>query len=243
MSINENHIESPKQESTNKEQINLPNSEIYNEKQEKSELKNPTLPLGTPNEEKENQNNELKSETPKMTNPEQPTVKHTPLSQDAKPYNYKKIKERKIAKLNEMNNINPNINNENNIQKFSSSNSINNKDIKRNNFVKKNEYSMQSPLFSYFNDSQKYLSEQYGQNKMKKSSNQINKMAILKDNNIKIQNSTPFEDIEENEQSDKNEKTIIMILIFSITLIIIPKIVLICRMEIIQYLIIFYFRI
>ena len=78
-----------------------------------------------------------------------------------------------------------------------------NNDMKRVNYIKQNNYTTQSPVFSYFNDSQKYLSEQYGQNIIKKSLNQINKMSLIKDNNLKNNNSTPIEDIEENNISPK----------------------------------------
>ena len=140
---------------------------------------------------KKENNKTFQQNTPKESNSEPPQIKFTPLSQDAKPFDYKKIKSKNSDEFNNMNNE---INTPNN-------------EIKRTNFAKKSNISMQSPLFSYFNDSQKFLSEQYGQNKIIRSSNQINKNALIKDNNTKTQLSSPIENIEENNQIEPIQNT------------------------------------
>lgn len=135
--------------------------------------------------------NKIKIEnTPKESISEPPQIKFTPLSQDAKPFDYKKIKSKNSEEFNNMNNEIKTPNNE----------------IKKTNFAKKSNISIQSPLFSYFNDSQKFLSEQYGQNKIIRSSNQINKNVLIKDNNTKTQLSSPIENIEENNQIEPIQK-------------------------------------
>ena len=95
---------------------------------------------------------------------EKPKPKYTPLRQDAKPYDYTKIKKKK-------NTVTQEINNQNEMNFSNKNNAI---DSKRNNFVKKMNYVSESPLFSYFNDSQKYLSEQYSSNVSNNNIKQLN---------------------------------------------------------------------
>ena len=179
MNNNDKYIESPKKEVQINDPIKPINNQPKKETEEKSNLNESTKinpPIVNTPKEKDN----LEEPQIEKSKSEQITAKYTPLSQDSKPFNYKKIKEKNLQNNNEQNNINNNnnfIGNENNKQKNNNSNIEKNNDIKRKNFIKKNNYSTQSPVYTYFNESQKYLSEQYGQNKMKKSENQINKMS------------------------------------------------------------------
>ena len=244
MNNNDNNAETPNQENTHENLSNSLNNTIpkknseFTESLDLKKSESESLPKIAESkeilEELKVQNNE---NNPKSEKKEQSSIKYTPLNQDAKPFNYKKIKER-IYQQNAEDNINSNYENRSatntpiNINEKSS-------DVKRNNFAKKNNYSLQSPLLSYFNDSQRYLSEQYGQNIMKKPVNIMNKMTLVKDNNNNSNNkaSTPIDDTEDNNKSNQKKiHLIIMILIFSI--IIIVNLVLICQILIIQYLII-----
>jgi hypothetical protein len=178
---NSSNNKSPKEKKELSKKLELDPSSVNNI--------NPTIQK----EVKEETNKEKIQNTPKESISEPPQIKFTPLSQDAKPFDYKKIKSKNSDEFN-----NNNMNNEYNTP---------NNEIKRTNFAKKSNISMQSPLFSYFNDSQKFLSEQYGQNKIIRSSNQINKNALIKDNNTKTQLSSPIENIEENNQSEPIQST------------------------------------
>ncbi len=169
MSNNEKNSESSNQENPCKNIINSENNSTLKENNENSKSsdlhKSNTLSkLSNFKENSEETQIQIKDKNPKNEKQEQVSLKYTPLNQDAKPFNYKKIKKRNTPNIEEINNINNDNEGVNNIQ---ANNSEKVSEIKRNNFVKKNSYSIQSPLFSYFNDSQKYLSEQYGQNMMK----------------------------------------------------------------------------
>ena len=71
-----------------------------------------------------------------------PPPTYTPLSQNAKPFLSKRLKNISSQKSNEQ---------------------LNKNEMKRINYVKKNDFN-ESPIFSYFNSSQKYLSEEYAKN-------------------------------------------------------------------------------
>ena len=207
MNDNDKNLESPKKDDKINEPTNQIDNKIEKEKEKISQFKEGENIIQNTTENPPKEKDTL--EKPKdlrlqQSNSEQLTGKYTPLNQDSKPYNYKKIKDRKFQNSIDQNIQNNNYINTENTQKNNMNNEKNN-DIKRVNYIKQNNYTTQSPVFSYFNDSQKYLSEQYGQNIIKKSLNQINKMSLIKDNNLINNNSTPIEDIEENNISPKTE--------------------------------------
>ena len=211
MNDNDKNLESPKKEAQINEPINPINNKAEKEREKISQFKEGEniIQNTTENPPKEKDTSEKTKDLQlQQSKSEQLAAKYTPLNQDSKPYNYKKIKDRKFQNNNEQNiQNNIYINTENSQKNNMNINNEKNNDMKRVNYIKQNNYTTQSPVFSYFNDSQKYLSEQYGQNKLKKSGNQINKMAFIKDNTIKKQSSTPIADIEENNQSPQIENT------------------------------------
>ena len=106
MNDNDKNLESPKKEAQINEPINPINNKAEKEKEKISKFKEgENINQNTtenPPKEKDT------SEKPKdlqlqQSNSEQLTAKYTPLNQDSKPYNYKKIKDRKFQNNNEQN--------------------------------------------------------------------------------------------------------------------------------------------
>ena len=110
-----------------------------------------------------------------------PPQTYTPLSQDAKPFLSKRLKNINSQKSNEQ---------------------LNKNEMKRINYVKKNDFN-ESPIFSYFNSSQKYLSEEYAKNiNINKDNDETNENNEIDDDSEEGEND---EESDNEEESEKNE--------------------------------------
>ena len=118
-----------------------------------------------------------------------PPPTYTPLSQNAKPFLSKRLKNISSQKSNEQ---------------------LNKNEMKRINYVKKNDFN-ESPIFSYFNSSKKYISEEYDKNininkdndkKQKKDEKKSEKKPLPK----KEKSDSDSDDEEDEKEKPKEEK-------------------------------------